>query len=327
MIVLRSMLFVPGNSMRMITKTAFLMSDAIILDLEDAVPLPDKATARIMIRDSIKAVKQGGVYVFVRVNALTTKLTAEDLNSVVVQDLDGIMLSKTEANSDMVELDAMLEETEKGRRLELGSLRIIPLVETAKGVVNAYQIALASRRIVAVAFGAGDYYGDLGRSVSSLSPEQTELLYARSQIVNASVAAGIQAIDTPFFGLLTDREGFIKETIRALQLGFRGKLLIHPTQIEFVNKMFSPSQDEVAYAGEVVKAFEEAQARGLGAVTFEGKMIDYMNYKQAKDLTTFAEVIAGKEDRRQQATSISLSQFFTSSSVRNSTPSIHGDSC
>lgn len=327
MIVLRSMLFVPGNSMRMIAKAALLPSDAIILDLEDAVPLPDKATARIMIRDSVRAVKSGGAYVFVRVNGLPTKLTPEDLKFVAVKGLDGIMLAKTEDKSDVLELDNMLEETERGRGLESGSLRIIPLVETAKGVVNAYQIASATERVAAVAFGAGDYYRDLGRSVSSLSPEQIELLYARSQIVNASVAAGVQAIDTPFFGLLTDNEGFMKETIRALQLGFRGKLLIHPTQIEFTNRTFSPPEDEVGYAARVVKAFEEAQATGVGAISFEGKMIDYMNYKQAKDLTTFAKVLAEKEGKKERATSISLSQLFTSSSVRNGSPSMHGDSC
>lgn len=311
MIVLRSMLFVPGNSMRMITKAATLAADAIILDLEDAVPLPDKVTARIMIRDSLKAIKSGGSYILVRVNALTTKLTAEDLRCVV-EGLDGIMLAKTEAKSDVVELDSMLEEIEKGRRLELGSLKIIPLIETAKGIINAYEISSASKRIIAVSFGAGDYYRDLGRSVSFLSPEETELLYARSQLVNASRAVGIQAIDTPFFGLLTDMKGFMKETILALQLGFKGKLLIHPAQIEVANKMFSPSPDEAEYARRVVEAFEAAQARGLGAISLEGKMIDYMNYKQAKDLASFVEVIAEKGKRR-QAPSISLSQFFACS--------------
>jgi len=292
------MLFVPGNSMRMITKAASLPADAIILDLEDAVPLPDKATARIMIRDSIKGVKLGGSYVFVRVNAITTKLTTEDLKFVAVEGLDGLMLAKTETKSDIVELDSMLEETEKGWGLEPRSLKVVPLIESAKGVINAYEIASASERIIAVAFGAGDYYRDLGRSVSFLSPEQTELLYARSRIVNCSVAAGVQAIDTVFFGLLTDREGFMKETMLALQLGFKGKLLIHPTQIEPVNKAFSPLPDEAEYARRVVEAFEEAQARGLGAISFEGKMIDYMNYKQAKDLVRLVEFIAEKEDER-----------------------------
>ncbi len=316
MIVLRSMLFVPGNNMRMITKAATLPSDAIILDLEDAVPLPDKETARIMIRDTVKAVKSGGSYVFVRVNALTTRLTAEDLKFVAVKDLDGIMLAKTEAKSDVIELEAMLEDAEKSLGLEVGSLTIIPLVETAKGVVNVYEIASASERIVAVAFGAGDYYSDIGRSVASLSPEETELLYARSQIVNSSTAAGVQAIDTPFFGLLTDMKGFMKETVLALQLGFKGKLLIHPTQIEPANKIFSPSQDEAEYAGRVVRAFEEAEARGLGAISLEGKMIDYMNYRQAKDMVSFLEFIAQKEERRQQAPSIGLSQFFASGSTK-----------
>jgi len=289
------MLFVPGNSMRMITKAATLPADAIILDLEDAVPLPDKETARIMIRDSIKSVKLGGSYVFVRVNALTTNLTTEDLKFVAVEGLDGLMLAKTETKSDIVELDSMLEETEKGRGLEPRSLKVVPLIESAKGVINAYEIASASERIIAVAFGAGDYYRDLGRG-ASFSPEQTELLYARSRIVNCSVAAGVQAIDTVFFGLLTDRESFMKETMLALQLGFKGKLLIHPTQVEPVNKAFSPLPDEAEYARRVVEAFEEAQARGLGAISFEGKMIDYMNYMQAKDLVRLVEFIAEEEE-------------------------------
>lgn len=314
--VLRSMLFVPGNSMRLITKAATLAADAIILDLEDAVPLSDKGTARIMVRDSIKAIKSGVSALFVRVNALITNLTSEDLRFVCVEGLDGIMLAKAEAESDVVKLAGMLEEAEKGLGLKLGSLTIVPLIESAKGVVNTYEIASASKRVVAVAFGAGDYYRDLGRSVSFLSPEQTELLYARSQIVNGSRAAGIQAIDTPFFGLLTDREGFMRETILALQLGFKGKLLIHPTQIDFVNKTFSPSLDEAGYSRRVVEAFEEAQAKGLGAISFEGKMIDIMSYRQAKELVNFVEVVVEKEKKRQLAPAISLSQFFASSSTR-----------
>lgn len=312
MMVLRSILFVPGNSMRMITKAATLAADAIILDLEDAVPLPDKPTARIMIRDSIKGVKFGGAYVFVRVNALTTNLTVEDLQSVVVEGLDGIMLAKAETKSDIEELDKMMGEAEEASGLESGAIKIIPLIESAKGVVNVYEIASVSKRVIAVAFGSGDYYRDLGRSVASLSPEQTELLYARSQIVNASVASRVPAIDTVFFGLLTDKEAFGQEIRLAFQLGFKGKLLVHPTQIEPVNKVFSPSSDEVKYANRVVEAFEAAQAKGLGAVSFEGKMIDEMNYKQAKDVVNFAELVSKKEEMRQEAGSVSFSHFFPS---------------
>lgn len=317
MIVLRSMLFVPGNSMRMITKAATLTSDAIILDLEDAVPLPDKTTARIMIRDSAKAVKSGGAYIFVRVNSIATKLTADDLKLVAVEGVDGVMLAKTETKSDMLELEAALEDAEKGSGLELGSLAVIPLIESAKGVVNAHDIASVSKRVVAVAFGAGDSYKDLGRSVSLLTPEQTELLYARAHLVNCSVAAGVQTIDTPFFGLLTDNEGFTNEAIRALQLGFKGKLLIHPAQIGIANRIFSPSPDEAEYAKRVVAAFGEAQAKGLGAISFEGKMIDYMSYVQAQDLVSYVEFIAEKEEKRQQMPSISLLQYFASSSVKS----------
>ena len=312
MLVLRSMLFVPGNNMRMIVKAATLASDAIILDLEDAVALPDKATARVILRDSIKAIKQGGAYVFVRVNALSTNLTAEDLKFVTVAGLDGIMLAKAETKSDMAELDRMVGEIEKGSGLELGSVKVIPQVESAKGIVNVCEIASASERVIAVAFGSGDYYRDLGRNISSLSPQQTELLYASSQIVNCSVAAGVQPIDTVFFGLLTDTEGFTQETTLASQLGFKGKLLVHPSQIEIANTIFAPSPSEVDYARRLVVAFEEAQAKGMGAVSFEGKMIDYMSYQQAKGLTSFAEAIDLKEEKRQHVPYISLSQFFMS---------------
>jgi len=312
MMVLRSLLFVPGNSMRMITKAASLAADGIIFDLEDAVPLADKETARIMVRDSIKAVKSDRIYLFVRVNALITGLTAEDIQFVAVDGLDGILLPKAEARSDVAELDGMLEKAERAQGLKTGIFQIIPLVETAKGVINAYEIATASQRIVAVGFGAGDFYRDMGRSASFLTPEQTELLFARSQTVIASRAAGLSALDTAFFGLLTDREGFEREALIALQLGFKGKMLIHPTQIEIANRIFSPSPEEAAEARKVVAAFEEAQSRGLGAVSFEGKMIDIMSYRQAKDLVNFVDFIAEREKTAQRNTSVSIFRFFSS---------------
>lgn len=313
MMVLRSMLFVPGNSLRMIAKAATLPADAIIFDLEDAVPLPDKETARIMVRDSIKAVKSGGAYVFVRVNGLATGLTAEDLKFIVVEGLDGVLLPKAGTGADVIELSSLLEAMERKRGIEPSSVKIVPLVETAKGVVNAYEIASASERIAAVAFGAGDYYGDLGRSVASLTSEQSELLYARSQTVVGSRAAGVQALDTVFFGLLSDSEGLAREALLARQLGFKGKLLIHPAQIGVVNRIFSPSAEEAEEAKKIVVAFEEAESRGLGAISLEGKMIDYMNYRQAKDLVSFVEFIAGREEKRQKESYISLSRFFASS--------------
>jgi len=312
MMVLRSLLFVPGNSMRMITKAATLVADGIIFDLEDAVPLADKETARIMVRDSLKAVKSDGIYLFVRVNALITGLTGEDIQRVAVDGLDGILLPKAEARSDVAELDGMLEKAEKAQGLQPGTFQIIPLVETAKGVMNAFEIATASQRIAVVSFGAGDFLRDMGRSASSITPEQTELLFARSQVVTASRAAGLPALDTVFLGLLTDREGFEREALIALQLGFKGKMLIHPTQIEMANRIFSPSAEEAAEARKVVAAFEEAQSRGLGAISFEGKMIDIMSYRQARDLVNFVDFIAEREKTAQRNIPVSIFRFFSS---------------
>ena len=299
MMVLRSPLFVPGNNTRMIAKAATLAPDAIVFDLEDAVPLADKDTARVMIRDNMKPIKSStGAYSFVRINGLTTGLTAEDLKFIAVEGLDGVLLPKAGARSDILELDSLLKAREKEEGLEIGSIKIIPLLETAKGVINAYEIASASPRLVAVGFGGGDYCLDMGISISVLSPEQTEFLYARSQTVIAGRAAGVQALDSAYFGLLTDMDRFIWEATMAYRLGFKGKFLIHPTQIDAANKVFSPSPEETEYSRRVVAAFEEAQAKGRGAVSLEGKMIDYMNYQQAKDIVNLVKFIAGREKKR-----------------------------
>lgn len=311
MVNLRSLLFVPGNNMRMLTKSATLDTDAIILDLEDAVPILNKETARIMTRDAISAIKLGGSSVFVRVNALSTKMTVDDLKYVVVKGLDGIMLAKSESADDLRELDGLITSAEQISGFRRKKLSVIPLIESARGVLNAYEIAKGSKRVIALAFGAGDYYRDLGRNISSLSLEQTELLYARSRIVNCCVAAAVQPIDAPHFGLLTDKIGFVEELKLGVRLGFRGKFLVHPTQIEPANDLFSPSQNEIEYAVKLVKAFEEAQRTGLGAVSFEGKMVDYMHYQQAKELETFSRVISKRKASAKRKSHISLDHFFT----------------
>jgi citrate lyase subunit beta/citryl-CoA lyase len=295
----------------MLTKSATLAADAVILDLEDAVPILEKETARIMIRDAIAAIKQEGSSVFVRVNALSTKMTAEDLNHVVVQSLAGIMLAKSESVDDLQELDNMLTSAERLSGFRRKKLTIIPLIESAKGVLNAHDIAKGSKRVIALAFGAGDYYRDLGRNVTSLSPEQTELLYARSRIVNCCVAASIQPIDAPYFGLLTDKAGFREEVKLGVRLGFKGKLLVHPTQIEPTNDLFSPLKDETKYALELVKAFKEAQKTGLGAVSFDGKMVDYMHYQQAKELIALSRAVSKRKALTKRKPHVTLDHFFT----------------
>jgi len=305
------MLFVPGNSMRMITKAATTDADAIILDLEDAVGLRDKPTARVICGSCLHALKESGMTTIVRVNALTTGATPEDLDWVVNRDLDAVMLPKAESASDIVATDDLLTLKEREKGLDAGSIALVPIIESARGVVHAFEIASASRRVVALAFGAGDYCRDLGRNPSFLSSDQYEILYARSQIVNSAVAAGIMAADTVYFGLLTDKENFTKEVDRGLQMGFKGKSLIHPSQVSAVNEAFAPSPDEVDYARGAAAAFASAQARGLGAVSFRGRMIDYMSFCQARDLVAFADSIAQRDEQRSRRGRVSLKAYFS----------------
>jgi citrate lyase subunit beta/citryl-CoA lyase len=300
----------------MIVKAATLPTDAAIFDLEDAVSLEDKETGRIIARDYIKLIKQRGIHTFVRVNSLTTGLTTEDLESIVVQGLDGVMLAKTEAGSDVAQLSRMLDKVEKKSGVNRKSIKLIPLIESAKGVINAFHITSSSCRVIAVAFGAGDYCRDLGRDISTVSDDEIELLYARSNIVNTSRAAGVQAIDTPFLRSLTDKEAFHREVKLAVQLGFKGKQCIHPSQIETVNDMFSPSQEEVARAKRIVQAFESAHAKSLGVISFEGKMVDNMTYRQAKDTIEIAQSIEDKIRTRKQSY-VSIPEIFSQPARRS----------
>ncbi|MFQ6053914.1 MAG: HpcH/HpaI aldolase/citrate lyase family protein [Candidatus Bathyarchaeia archaeon] len=291
---MRTLLFTPGNNWRMIQKARQLAADAVILDLEDAVPMAEKETARIFVRDGIPLIKAGGLQAFVRVNSLTTGLTQQDLESSVQGDLDGIVLPKAESKEDITEVEGSIEGLERERDLPLGSVAIVPLLETARGVVNVDEIILASERVISVCFGAMDFTRDMG---TSLSRDGWEIFFARSKIALVANAYNVQAIDTPWFDL-ADEEGLVNDAGLARRLGYRGKLLIHPDQIEAVNEIFSPSAEEIGYAEKVVEAFREAEARGLGATALDGKMIDLATFRQAEDLLRYAEAIAEKERGR-----------------------------
>lgn len=280
MLLLRTMLFVPGNNMRMLHKAGTLDADAIIIDLEDAVPIEDKETARVFVRDGIEKVSKAESMVFVRVNGLATGLAGQDLEESVCEGLDGIVLPKAESKKDILDTEAILEKIEKQKGLRVGSIIIVPILETAKGVLNAAEVAFASKRVAGLSFGAVDFTRDLG---VSLSKEGTELSYPRAHIALAARAAGIPSVDTVFIDIM-DREGLIRDSKAAKQLGFRGKLLIHPNQIQPVNEIFTPTQQEVEYCKRVVATFKEAQTRGAGAISLDGKMIDYANYRQAEDI-------------------------------------------
>jgi citrate lyase subunit beta/citryl-CoA lyase len=206
--ILRSLLFVPANNWRIIQSAREEKPDAIILDLEDAVPIEEKETARWFVKDAVKLLKESGKIVIVRVNGLSTGLTEDDLKFAVQKDCDAIMLPKSESMDDITELERLIENEEKEKGLTETS--IIPLIESARGVINANEIVSASKRIVAVGFGAADYMRDFGRSYFSMSPQEIELLYPRSRLALAARKAEIPAIDTPFLGLMIDKEGLLK---------------------------------------------------------------------------------------------------------------------
>jgi citrate lyase subunit beta/citryl-CoA lyase len=288
--LLRSMLFTPGNSMRMIRKTGTLGADAVILDLEDAVPMSEKETARIFVKDSVEQVGVRGLDVFVRINARITGLAAEDLTWTIQPGLAGVVLPKTESREDVLEVDKWIGELERERGMKPGGLALVTLLETARGVLDAKEIATASKRIIALAFGAVDFTRDMR---TSLSAAGTETFYAQSHVALVARAVGLLAIDSPCIEI-ADSEKLVQEAQRARQLGYRGKLLIHPNQIEPVHAVFSPSEEEVAYATRVVAAFKQGEAQGLGAISLEGRMIDVANARQAEELLSWAAAIARK---------------------------------
>ncbi len=290
--LLRSCLFVPGNNYRAILKTEKLEFDAAIFDLEDAVPIEDKETARIFVRDAIEKLKFDGRLKIVRVNGWETGMLEEDLEFIfrgtsegLDGTLDGIMLPKTESAADVLKLERLIDKFKRGK--EKVKPFIIALIESAKGVIKAEEIA-ECKSVAAIAFGALDYYRTLGRSYFKFSPEQTELFFARSKIVNSAKAYGKKALDSPFFGLIIDREGLLKEAKLAWQLGFDGKLVIHPNHVPIVNEVFSPSEEDVKLAQEIVAEFEKEGK----PTTVGGRMIDYASYVQAKEvISTYEEIV------------------------------------
>ena len=298
------MLFVPANSWRMITTAATEGGDAVILDLEDACPVAEKETGRIFARDSIPMLEEKGIDVFVRVNSFDTGLTEKDIDYVVVKGLDGVILPKAESKEDIFRLDQLLKVEEEKKGLPLNSVIILPLLESPRGISAVSEIISGSQRIIGVSFGAGDYSREIGAGmgVTSLSPEDYFLMasHPRSCIALAARAAGIFAIDAPFFGLVIDIDGLIREAWKVKLMGFTGKLLVHPRHVDPVNQVFAPTKEETDFAKRVIKTYEEAKAKGLGATSMGGRMIDYGSYRRALNLISIAEKIAEKEMRKNQ---------------------------
>jgi citrate lyase subunit beta/citryl-CoA lyase len=279
--LIRTALFVPGNRLDRLDKALATKADVVIIDLEDAVPPGQKAQARVDVAHKLAGT--AGRKILVRVNGLDTPEFLSDLKAVVVPNLWALMVPKIETPVDVTRLHEALLKAEAAAGLRLGDLPVIALIETAEGVDNISQIAAAKTeppRLYTVAFGAADYSLDLG---IELTMGGEELFYARSRLPIACRAHDLAPpIDTPFMIDLTDIPALEADTARAKQLGFMGKLCIHPNQIEPVNTIFSPGPVEIAQAKKIIQAFEESEARGLGAIQVDGKFVDLPVVERAR---------------------------------------------
>jgi citrate lyase subunit beta / citryl-CoA lyase len=293
--VMRSVFYVPGNNEGFIQKAPNLAADIVTLDLEDSVPPAEKVRAREMTRDNLKLAGSGGSVVYVRVNNWETLMTNDDLEAVVHPGLSGICLAKCGQPDDVKRLDWKLDELERRRGLALGSIAIQILCETAKGVINAYPSAIASKRVNSLIFGAVDYTKDMRVKLTS---EGTEQLYARMHVAVAARAAGCIAIDCPFVAF-QDAEGYEKSVLQGRQMGYEGRMLIHPSQIEPSNRLYAPSAEDVEWAQGVVKVFEEEGiAKGAAAVSYKGKMVDTPVYDNARMILSTVKEIAAFDEKR-----------------------------
>lgn len=265
----RSMLFIPGANAAMLSTSFVYGADAVMFDLEDAVALREKDTARLLVHHALQHPFYQDVEKVVRINPLNTPFGLADLEAVVRGGADIVRLPKTDSKNDVLELEAQVERIERECGREVGSTRLMAAIESAKGVVNAVDIATSSPRMVAIALAAFDYVMDMGTSRG----DGTELFYARCAVLHAARVAGIAAYDVVWSDI-NNEEGFLKEVQLAKGLGFNGKSLVNPRQIELLHQAYSPTRKEVEHAYEVIAAAEEAESRGLGVVSLNGKMID-----------------------------------------------------
>ncbi len=265
----RTMLFMPGNNPGMLQNAAILGADSIILDLEDAVSITEKDSARILVREAIKNVDYSSVEVVVRINPLDTEFGHLDLDVIARTKPDSIMVPKADEN-EIREAHEILNKIEEEEGFEKGSIKIIPLIETAFGLETVYNVINVSDRVVAILLGGEDLTSDLG---IKRTKEGEEIFYARNRIATVCRAFKIDSIDTPFTDI-SDFEGLEKDTLKAKGLGITGKSAINPRQIDSIHSVFAPTKEEVNHALRVLKAMEQAEKEGKGVFSLDGKMID-----------------------------------------------------
>jgi citrate lyase subunit beta/citryl-CoA lyase len=294
----RSLLYVPGNMPSMLQNIPLFQCDAVQIDLEDAVPPAEKDAARILVRRFLDGYQERNKEVLVRINGLDTKWALDDLKTVLPGIPDGIRLPKADSPDIVERLDTLLTEYEEELGLDVGHFKILPSIETAMGVINAVFTARASTRLIGLAFGAEDY-------TATMEIERTktgeELFNARMNVLWAAKAAGIQALDS-IFADVNDMDALRRETELIKKLGFTGKSLVNPRQIDVVHEVFAPKQAEIDYALQVMDAIKRAREMGTGVISLKGKMIDRpVVVRAARVLSTarahgMVDVVINEED-------------------------------
>jgi citrate lyase subunit beta / citryl-CoA lyase len=285
----RSRLYAPGNSPRILVGIELHGADCVLVDLEDSVPPAEKPAARVLVKHLLSAIDFPNE-VWVRINPLALG-GADDVREVLLARPHGVALPKAESKEDVVALSVELANVEKEYGAPVGSTWIMPILETGKGVLHAEEISCADPRVVVVAFGAEDYTRDVGARRTSEA-----LQFARSMIVAAAKAAGVQASDT-VYGDVDDVVGLQTEAKLARDLGFDGKGAIHPAQVPILHAAFTPSEREMEEARAIVAAAEDAEKRGIGAIAIGGKMVDRPVLERARRALRLADRIAGKESQ------------------------------
>lgn len=266
----RTMMFVPGNNPAMVKDAGIYGADSIMFDLEDAVSMAEKDAARDLVYEALQTQDYGDTELVVRVNGQDTPYYANDVRAMVKAGIDVVRLPKAEDAEMVKKLDADITAAEKEFGREEGSTMLMAAIESAKGVINAYQIASASDRMMGIALSAEDYTTDMK---THRYPDGAELEFARNMVLHAARAAGVAAFDTVFTNM-NDTEGFYRETEYIHQLGFDGKSLVNPRQIPMVNKVYEPTKKEIENAKNVENAIKEAKLKGSGVISMNGQMVD-----------------------------------------------------
>ena len=279
----RTMMFVPGANAAMLRDAPLYGADSIMFDLEDAVSLKEKDSARVLVHSALKTFDYGNIEIVVRINALDAG-GAEDIEAMVLAGVDVIRLPKTETAQDIIDVEAVITEVEQQNDIPVGTTKMMAAIESAEGVLNAPAIAKSSTRLIGIALGAEDYVTNMK---TRRHPDGQELFFARSMILHAARAAGIAAIDTVYSDV-DNTEGFEAEVRLIKQLGFDGKSVINPRQIPLVNTIYAPTEKEIQNAKEVIWGIREAEAKGSGVISVNGKMVDKPMVERAERVIALA---------------------------------------